>query len=378
MTLSSISPDPELTAVEAGYGIPDLRSLRWAWTCRHLSLRAAEAGYHLLTDRSNPRPADVAVVRVEKVGHHHFIETAEHGRLRIYEGDSLIGVFGNRYATDVYEGRVHGLKKLHLLTASGVVGTVVSRHRNAGRPTSVSFTGYLGDGSGQRINLKQALFAASASPGPLISAVDLVLVIGTGMNCGKTTVARKILRALTSLGVPVAGCKLTGTASPRDLSEMRATGAIHATDFSEYGFPSTYGEAAEDLVELLDRMTGACALAGARIAVVEIADGLLQRETRLLLESEEIRRRVRGVVVAGACSSSLLFVVGSVTKNGFNVWAASGLITNSPLFMREFSDCSSIPVVSSRGSGTRLTRILVERLAIRKERKPKEKVRLAR
>jgi hypothetical protein len=193
-----------------------------------------------------------------------------------------------------------------------------------------------------------------------------VLVVGTGMNTGKTTVTRKILRALTTDGVRVAGCKLTGSASPRDLHEMRASGAVFATDFSEYGFPSTYGEPLGELIRLMDVMTDACGRAGAELAVIEIADGFLQPETQMLLKSEELRRRVRGVVVAGACASSLLFATEFVQNAGLDVWAASGLITNSPLFVREFSARSAVPVASSRGSAGRLARIVIEKIALGK------------
>ena len=182
------------------------------------------------------------------------------------------------------------------------------------------------------------------------------------MNTGKTTVTRKILRALAASGVPAAGCKLTGSASPRDLYEMRATGAVLATDFSDYGFPSTSGASLEELIGLLDTMTEACGRAGAEVVVVEIADGFLQPETQMLLESDEIRRRVRGVVAAGACSSSLLFATEFLQKAGLEVWAASGLATNSPLFVREFSARSSVPVASSRGGGAQLARIVMENI----------------
>src|SRR5215467_11031132 len=81
---------------------------------------------------------------------------------------------------------------------------------------------------------------------------------------------------------------------------------------------------------------------------MEVADGFLQRETQLLLGSEEFRSRVRGVVVAAACSGSALCAAESIKSAGFEVWAVSGLLTNSPLFMQEFASRSPIPVVSSR------------------------------
>jgi hypothetical protein len=339
----------------------DFTAVQWAWACRRLLGDAPELRYGLLPDKSAPQPADVGVFRVERIGHHRRLETESEQRARLYEGDLIVGVFGNRYATDVFEGRVQDLQRLHLLTASGLVGTVTNRNREVGRPTSVSFLGYLGDQAGTRANTKKLGFPLSSPPPgtELKIAPEVVLVVGTGMNSGKTTVTRKALRALVAGGVPVAGCKLTGSASPRDLYEMRATGARLATDFSDYGFPSTYGESLPDLIRLMDLMTAACGRAGARIVIMEIADGILQPETQALLESPEIRSRVRGVLVAGLCSASLLYATDFVRRCNLDVWAVSGLITNAPLFKREFSDRSPIPVASSRGSGNRLARIVI-------------------
>ena len=336
----------------------DASDVSWAWAARGLKQESAEKGYGLLVDHGRPTAADVVVVQVDGIGHHQHIETEQERRLRLYEGDRLVSVFGNRYATDVYEGRVLEVRKLHLLTTSGLIGTVTCRNRNVGRPTTVKFLGYLADSHGHRVNTKSLRFP----PAPLLGRPpDLVLVVGTGMSTGKTTVMRKILRAMASGGVRVAGCKLTGTASPRDLYEMKATGAVLATDFSDYGFPSTYGESLDDLIRLMDLMGAACGRAGAEIAMIEIADGLLQPETQMLLESDEIRRRVSGVVVAGSCSSSLLFATECLRKLGHEVWAVSGLITNSPLFVREFTDRSPVVVSSSRGSANRLARIIVKK-----------------
>jgi len=358
MTMSETETLPESARK---YEVLDFSSLRWAWAVRGVARETPVMKYGLLTENLTPLAGDVAVVRVDRVRHHRLIETEWERRIRLYAGDRIVGVFGNRYATDVYEGRILELRRLHLLTASGVIGTVTCRNRDVDRPTAVTFLGYLADAAGNKINTKQICFQPVEAPdcgGP-----EVVLVVGTGMNTGKTTVTRRLLRALMASGVRVAGCKLTGSASPRDLYEMRATGAVLATDFSDYGFPSTYGESLNNLIHLMDSMTAACSRAGARIAVVEIADGLLQPETRMLLESEEMRRRVKGVVVAGACSGSLLFATEYLGKLGLDVWAASGLITNAPLFVREFSERSTIPVASSRGSGARLGRIIMEKIA---------------
>ncbi len=143
---------------------------------------------------------------------------------------------------------------------------------------------------------------------------------------------------------------------------MRAAGAVYTTDFSDYGFPSTYGVSVKDLILLLDDMLDACKRHDARVAVVEIADGLLQQETRNLFESEEFRSRVRGVILAAACSGSGLCAADRTQRSGFDVWAVSGLITNSPLFVREFTNYSDVTVIRSR-SGSGLADLVLKKTA---------------
>lgn len=346
-------------AITEGTPIDDFSNVKWSWACRHLMEQCCALNYYIEPDRSRPTPADVALVQVEKVGYHRQIETEQERRLRLYQGDRLTCVFGNRYATDVYEGRVLGLDKLHLLTGSGVIGTVVSRNREVRNPTAVSFLGYLVDPAAGRVNLKELRFRpALVDP----AQPRVVAVFGTGMSTGKTTVTRKIVHALVSQGVRVAACKLTGTASPRDLYELRAAGSLLATDFSDHGFPSTYGASLDELLRLFDSMLNACSLRDAQLVVVEIADGILQRETQLLLGSEDFRRRVSGVVLAGACSTSALYAAEYIQSVGLEVWAVSGLITNSPLFVQEFASRSAIPVTSSRAGGE-LARVVMEQIA---------------
>src|SRR5207249_4507341 len=100
----------------------------------------------------------VALVRVEKTGFHKHFITAENRRLRLYPGAHFTGVFGNRYASDAYEGAILGLDNLHMLTAAGMIGTVMSKHSTMDEPTEVSLVGFLSAAEGTRLNLKQRLF----------------------------------------------------------------------------------------------------------------------------------------------------------------------------------------------------------------------------
>jgi hypothetical protein len=206
---------------------------KWSWACRVLDSRKR---VQLFRDTSNPRVGDVAIVQVGAIGHHTRMTTADGHKLRLYPDDVLAGVFGNRYATDAFEGEVQTLDELHILTDAGMIGTVRSRHKDTSRPTTLRFLGYLAGETGERVNLKALRFRpVKPDNGPK----NILLVVGTAMNSGKTTTAAKLVKALLRRGVRVAACKLTGSVCQRDRGEFSATGAHFARDFSDYGFPST-------------------------------------------------------------------------------------------------------------------------------------------
>ncbi len=156
--------------------------LKWSWACRSVPWSGLQDEYFLQQPGDKPEPGDFAVVRVENVDHHRFLETDSGRRLRLYPADRLVCAFGNRYATDVYEGRVLNLNRLHLLSGSGVIGTVLSRNRDAGPPTRLSFLGYVTDAAGKRVNSIDRKFSPVAAR---TRAVDVVVVAGTGMSTEK-------------------------------------------------------------------------------------------------------------------------------------------------------------------------------------------------
>lgn len=322
---------------------------RWSWACRVFTPGATQM---LPRERAGaPRAGDLAVVEVEEIGSHERITTSDNLRLRIYPGDRIVGVFGNRYATDAFEGEVEDIANLSLLTAGGMIGTVKSRHRATGRPTRVRFLGYVAGHDGCVINLKSTAFRIAK---PSQAPRNLVAVVGTGMNAGKTTSCVKLIKGLADLGHRVAACKLTGSVSNRDQDEMRAASAVRVLDFSDYGFPSTYLCGKDELLALFDTMMAAIEPSAPDITVMEIADGILQRETAMLLEDEGLRSSLAGVVLAADNALSARFALDRLQALGHQVIAVTGLLTSSPLCMREFSQLARIPVAPSTGDGSAL------------------------
>jgi hypothetical protein len=113
--------------------------------------------------------------------------------------------------------------------------------------------------------------------------------VGTSMNAGKTTTAANLIRGLTTAGLRVGAAKVTGTGAGKDLYLMADAGAFMTLDFTDAGFPSTSLAAPSDIEAIVSTLTGH--LAAADVIVLEVADGLYQRETRALCCSPFLRRR---------------------------------------------------------------------------------------
>ncbi len=350
------------SAIIGTFGLNMLRSqneiglesedVKWSWSCRILS----QATYRLDHSQSvEPNVGDIALVRVEQVGHHASMINISNRKLRLYHGDLIVGVFGNRYATDAVEAEVSGFGNLSLLTSAGMIGTVRSKHQDFGKPTSLSFVAFLNDADGRRVNLKRL---RSLGTGEESTVNNLVVIVGTGMNCGKTTCVSKLVKQLCNEGLKVGACKLTGSVSNRDQDEMRSAYAKATLDFSDYGFPSTYLATREELLALFSVMMSDLGKANVDLVLLEMADGVLQRETSLLLSEPAVKEAMMGIVLTADSAPAALYAVDELKKLGHRVIAVSGRLTSSPLFVKEFQKYSDVEVGSSADTGSELAEIV--------------------
>jgi len=173
------------------------------------------------------------------------------------------------------------------------------------------------------------------------------------MSSGKTTFCRKLVKSFSQKGLSVAACKLTGSISPRDFDEMVSASAIYVTDFSDYGFPSTYKCEEKELLSLFEIMLVDIKKLNPDIIIMEIADGVLQQETNFLLTEPLFQKKVNGLVVAADNAPSALYTVNHLENLGYKVLALSGAITSSPLYTKEFEKFSAVPVISSANNTIR-------------------------
>jgi hypothetical protein len=332
------------------------KDVRWSWATRLIN---NSEFYVEKSPVSKPVSGDLGLFRIKEIGYHQNLITKDDKKLRLYENDLFVGVFGNRYATDAFEGRVGKLNKISLLTAAGMVGTVRSRHRSIKRSTKLAFVGLLVDKNDNRLNLKELFFHKSL---PKSFPKNLILVVGSGMNSGKTTTASKLINGLSKEGIKVSACKLTGSVSNRDKNELFSASADFVTDFSDYGFPSTYLCKKEELLNLFKTMLSDIEKRSPDIIVMEIADGILQRETKMLLTHKEMHDHTKGILLAAESAPSALFSSNQLQQWGYEIIAVSGAITSSPLSSQEFIENSEIPLISSVGSGTDLSESVVKHI----------------
>ncbi|MBK9337878.1 MAG: hypothetical protein IPM98_15565 [Lewinellaceae bacterium] len=166
------------------------------------------------------------------------------------------------------------------------------------------------------------------------------------MDSGKTTSAAWLCGGLRAAGKRVGYIKLTGTTFPKDAALNLDRGANFAADFSHFGFPSTY---MLDLPELLDLYQSlinmACEQAHVEYVVMEIADGLLQRETALLLNNPDFRATVHATLYSASDSLGVLSGLQVLEATNIHPFGVSGLFTASELLIREVENRISVPVL---------------------------------
>ena len=264
--------------------------------------------------------------------------------MTIFPGDVLAGVLGDRYATDQYEGEAIAAGPTgHLLGQGGVCGHMADKNEKMPDPTLLEWVGRLADAAGQPLYLRRFAVRPRRVNAP---RPKTLLVVGASMNAGKTTTAAQAIRHLAGEGRRVAAAKITGTACRKDPGMMEDAGAVKVLDFTHCGYPSTANLQAGDLFGVAEDLRAILLEARPEFVVYEIADGILQRETRLLLEDHAFRRTIDAVMYAAPESPSCEIGVRRLREWGYNVIAVAGLVANSRLGMAEAEAATGVPCLN--------------------------------
>lgn len=303
-------------------------SAKWAFTARRVN-RCDAVGYG--GDLYNATAGDLVLVEVDTIGQHKKLQLAEGRYCESYKGDLLVVVCGNRYAPDQFEGFAEiNHDGCDMLAGGGIAGRMEAAHDRMATPTRLRPLGLLTDKNGEVINI-----ASYGIPGSSIPPhVTVIGVFGASMNAGKTTAAVSLAHGLNRAGYAVEGVKATGTGAFGDFNAFLDAG-VPVTDFTDAGMASTYKVPLERIEDGFDALVGGAAARGAEIVVVEIADGVFQAETAEIMKSSRIKDRLDASLFAAPDALGAVGGVSIMQKHGLTPFAVSGMVTRSPLAVRE-------------------------------------------
>ena len=317
--------------------------------CKHIDINE----FVINEDKTNyyvPQVGDVALFEIVSIGKHKQIQSDDKRNMLILPGDVIMAAFGTRYATAQFEGYVPTdcRDTFHILGAGGTIGIIESMNAAYERvgPTIIKIIGYLTQKDGTVANTLKLSSQLHPFKGTSGEGSNIVLSIGSSMDSGKTTTAAYMARGLKCQGYKVAFIKLTGTVYTKDRDLVYDCGADITADFSDFGFPSTYMCSQKQLLDLFESLVRQVARINPDYIIMEIADGILQRETKMLLRSRRFMSLIEHVVFSSCDSLSALHGIGMLESLDIYPTAISGLLTTSPLLIKEVEAHTNVPVLT--------------------------------
>jgi hypothetical protein len=225
----------------------------------------------------------------------------------LFPGSKLVAVLAPRAGSSTCIARVpdRPVEEIHLHGVGGQAGLIEPGSANTamyrGQPTVLRVLAMLGGDEKQQLNTRQ--FGLSAPEGARKrSPADpaLILVVGSDMDSGKTTTARRIIYSLRAMGHKVVAGKATGVGSLHDIASMFDAGASEVVDFAALGEPVTIELSQSEVLSLFHRIFNLLRKKAGPdgFVVMELADGIWYRETRFVMEDDDVRDLVSDLVLS--------------------------------------------------------------------------------
>ena len=316
-------------------------TVKWAFTTRRV---ARDDVISLDANVQYATSGDLALCRILEINQHKKIQLASQRYSLSYPGDLLVVCVGDRYAPDQFEGYAEvDPEGADLLASGGVIGSMRAAHGRMSKPTRVKPLGLLKDSAGEVINVARY----GLPPMQIPEQVTVLGVVGASMNAGKTTAAVSLAHGLSRAGYRVAGVKVTGTGAFGDFNAFEDAG-VPALDFTDAGMASTYRMPNRRIEQGFETLVGTAASRGAEVVVVEVADGVFQKETASLLAGSALSDRLDGILFAAPDALSVVGGVEVLQRYGHRPFAISGMVTCSPLAGQEALEATGIPLVSRK------------------------------
>jgi len=219
------------------------------------------------------------------------------GRLSKLKKDDIIAVaLGGRAGLKGFAGHLPKSLKaddvIHLLNLGGVAGVCTSANvQEVGEPLRIRVLGGIAR-EGKLLNINQAKLFEPVYD--MKNDIPLILTTGASMDAGKTTVAAEIIKTLSRIGMKLAGAKVTGVGTLRDLYKMEDYGVYESVSFIDSGMPSTANVDEKLLVGICKGALDHLAKGNPDAIMVEFGDGIMGRYGVMsILKDPQIQKNVR-------------------------------------------------------------------------------------
>lgn len=316
---------------------------KWAFSARRVP-QDRVAG--LDPDVATARAGDLILGRVTSLGQHGRIQLIEGRPATLYPGDLIVMPCGARYAPDQFEGLAEiDPEGCDMLAGGGCLGRMVWRHDRMKAPTRVQPLGRLTDAARRILRTGDWALPQPVRP----ATIPLIVVVGTSMNSGKTTATVALTHGLTRAGFAVAALKGTGTGSFGDVNDYADAGATFVGDFTDAGMVTTYLEPLDRVKAGIETLLAAAEAKGATVAVMEIADGIFQKETAALLADPAFVARMSGCIFACGDAVAAAGGVAVLARQGMHPLCLTGLLSCSPMASTEAQAMTGVAVVTRGG-----------------------------
>jgi len=269
------------------------------------------------------KTGDYVVGKITNTGNERMKIELINGRMRgIMKDDLVIGALGERYATLEATGSWREVEEdgiMHLLTGAGLMGKCTSKSAFLPNLIEIEYVGHVTrDDQVCKMDDYVKLTKESEFKTPVI------LLVGTSMSAGKTTVARIIVNHLKRAGLKIVAGKLTGASRFRDILSFKDVGASHIFDFVDMGLPSSIfprEKYRKKLMQLLSHINNV----KADVAVIELGASPLEPYNGDVA-FEELKSSVKFIVL---CASDPYAVYGVMKSFKLKPDLVTGIATNT-------------------------------------------------
>ena len=269
------------------------------------------------------KTGDYVVGKITNPGNDEMKIELTNGRMRSFmKEDLVVGALGERYATLEATGSWREVEHdgiMHLLTGGGLIGKCTSK---SVRLPSLIEIEYLGHIIRDEKVCEMDDFVVQV-PYKKFN-LPVILLVGTSMSAGKTTVARIIVNQLKRAGLQIVAGKLTGASRYRDTLSLKDVGASYIFDFVDIGLPSSIyprEKFRKKLIQLLSRIQET----KADVAVIELGASPLEPYNGDIA-FEELKDSVKCTVL---CASDPYAVYGVMKSFKLKPDIVSGIATNT-------------------------------------------------